>query len=149
MFNFQIETIIVIAVITRSGKTLPKFKVFSHMALNPHVAGKSFPICCIALGSNVTGNIIPDNIIDGRKTSCVAIPIFEALLKNNPNTIPTLRLAMRSRKSDMKYAVKLPGIGASNNNGALKNMIMLIINRCIITEIKLLIAIVHNGMCPT
>ena len=103
----------------------------------------------IALGSNVTGNIIPDNIIDGRKTSCVAIPIFEALLKNNPNTIPTLRLAMRSRKSDMKYAVKLPGIGASNNNGALKNMIMLIINRCIITEIKLLIAIVHNGMCPT
>ena len=72
----------------------------AHMASNPQVAGKTFPAVCRASGSMVTGNMIPDMIMDGIKISCVAMPTLDELLLYRPNTMPTLRLTtMSSSKS--------------------------------------------------
>ena len=49
------------------------------MASNPQVAGKTFPAVCRASGSMVTGNMIPDMIMDGIKISCVAMPTLDEL----------------------------------------------------------------------
>ena len=90
------------------------------------MAGKILPITCNTLGSIATGNIIPDNMIDGKKTSCVRHSHFRlALLKNTPKTIPILKLTMINKITPNKYIKIFSGICALKIIGALIKIIKL------------------------
>lgn len=54
--------------IKSSGKRLSNLKAFSASSLYPHVAGNSFPIVSNVFGSSSIGNIIPESMVDGKKT---------------------------------------------------------------------------------
>ena len=119
------------------------------MASNPQVAGKTFPAVCRASGSMVTGNMIPDMIMDGIKISCVAMPTLDELLLYRPNTMPTLRLTTMSSSKSKKYAVRSAGTFASKKAGAVKKMTRLMANICTRLDKKLPAARVQRGMLPT
>lgn len=59
-----------------SGKRLSNLKTFSVISLYPHEAGKSFPIVSNVFGSNSTGNIIPESMVDGKKIIIENIEVF-------------------------------------------------------------------------
>lgn len=54
--------------IKSSGKRLSNLKAFSASSLYPHVAENSFPIVSNVFGSSSIGNIIPESMVDGKKT---------------------------------------------------------------------------------
>ena len=54
----------------------PHLKPASSISLYPQEAGKMLPVISNAFGSRLTGNIIPDSMMDGRNTSCDVIVSF-------------------------------------------------------------------------
>lgn len=115
--------------IKSSGKRLSNLKAFSASSLYPHVAGNSFPIVSNVFGSSSIGNIIPESMVDGKKTiienievfawSFTAKPIMLAIL--NDTAIKTARL--------MKYIPGFFDISALKASGAAIYKIMLMRNK--------------------
>ena len=79
--------------INRNGKRLSNVKTLSVISSYPHEAGNSFPVVSNAFGSSSTGNIIPESMVDGKKTiieNIDARPIILAILSDT--AIKTARL---------------------------------------------------------
>ena len=75
-----------------SGKRLSTLKTFSAISLYPHVAGNSFPIVSNVFGSSSTGNIIPESMIDGKKTIIENIEVFAWSFTAKPIMLAILSL---------------------------------------------------------
>ena len=66
-----------------------KFMSSWHNKVYPHVAGNSFPIVSSKSGRKDAGNMIPDNIIEGRKTIWLNMVSFAWFFIARPNTQET------------------------------------------------------------
>jgi hypothetical protein len=119
------------------------------ITFNPQVAGNILPAFINMFGNILTGNIIPDNISDGRNNSCDIIVSFDVVFIYTPSTVPSDNDTNRNDASDMKYITKLVGTVAPNIIGAAKNIIILTINRCMNADIKLITAPSQSGIFPT
>ena len=119
------------------------------ITFNPQVAGNKLPALTNMFGNIFTGNIIPDNISDGKNNSWDIIVSFDVVFIYTPSTVPSDNDTVKNDASDMKYTTKFVGTFASNIIGAVKNIIILTINRCMNADIKLLTAPNQRGIFPT
>jgi len=135
--------------IISNGKNNSTVNVLLVITFNPQVAGNILPTLTSMSGSIFTGNIIPDNISDGRNNSCDIIVSFDVVFIYIPSTVPSDNDTRRNDFSDMKYTNKFSGTFASNIIGAAKNIIILTINRCMNADIKLITAPSQSGIFHT
>ena len=117
------------AKIKNSGKRLSNLNTLSAISLYPHVAGNNFPTVSNAFGSSSVGNIIPESMIDGKKTIIENIEVFAWSFTARP-----IMLAMPSDTAIkiarlMKCLPGFSGISASKASGAAIYKIMLIMNK--------------------
>ena len=75
--------------ITNKGQRLCQVKVFSVINAYPQEAGNSFPAILNALGSKSAGNIIPDNMVDGRKIRMDNIDVLAISFTAKPMMLAT------------------------------------------------------------
>ena len=73
--------------IMNKGQRLCQAKIFSVINAYPQAAGNSFPATTNALGSKSIGNIIPDNIVDGRKIRIENIDVLAVSFTAKPITL--------------------------------------------------------------
>lgn len=121
--------------ITSIGNRFSSPKVPPVISLYPHEAGNAFPIVSSIWGSISAGNIIPESMIEGRKTIMENMEVFVWSFTARP-----IMLAMPSdtaikMEREAKYTPGFSGILASKARGAAIYRIMLIINRWINAEI--------------
>ena len=69
---------------------LSKQNPLSNINRYPQEAGKIPPMASRILGSKLIGNIIPESIIEGKKTNCAIIVSFAWFFTINPKTLPML-----------------------------------------------------------
>ena len=129
-----------------SGKNIFISKVLLIIIFIAWVAGNIFPIVSNAFGSKLVGNIIPDNINDGKKINWENIVIFEEFLTTSPSNVPIDKETIIKIINAKKYSGIFEGIGASKAIGAIKNIIKLTMNKFMKAEIKLLIAGIDKGI---
>lgn len=98
--------------IRSSGKRLWNFKAFSAISLYPHVAGNNFPIVSNTSGSSSIGNIIPESMIDGKKTIIENIEVFAGSFTARPIMLAILSDTAIKTARLMKYTLGLFGISA-------------------------------------
>ena len=130
----MMHTKIANARIAINGNRFSNRNVLSVISLYPHEAGKIFPTVSNAFGSSSVGNIIPESMIEGKKTiietieviawSFTAKPIMLARLSDTPMKIARV----------IKYRPGLSGILALKASGAAKYRITLIINELMYAE---------------
>ena len=104
--------------IKSSGKRLSNLKTFSVISLYPHVAGNSFPIVSNAFGSSSIGNIIPESMIDGKKTIIENIEVFAWSFTARPIILAILSDTAIKIARLMKYILGFSGISALKTSGA-------------------------------
>ena len=73
------------------GQSICREKVALVINSYPHVAGNSFPTAKSTLGSISFGNMIPENIMEGRKSRMENIDVFAVSFTPNPITLAILR----------------------------------------------------------
>ena len=98
--------------IRSSGKRHWNFKAFSAISLYPHVAGNNFPIVSNTSGSSSIGNIIPESMIDGKKTIIENIEVFAGSFTARPIMLAILSDTAIKTARLMKYTLGLFGISA-------------------------------------
>ena len=98
--------------IKSSGKRLSNLKAFSASSLYPHVAGNSFPIVSNVFGSSSIGNIIPESMVDGKKTIIENIEVFAWSFTAKPIMLAILRDTTIKTARLIKYLPGFSGISA-------------------------------------
>lgn len=101
--NRILHTIAAKTKIKSSGKRFSALKRFSAISLYPHVAGNSFPVVLNAFGSSSIGNIIPENMIDGKKTIIENIEVFAGSFTAMPIMLAILSDTAIKMARLMKY----------------------------------------------
>ena len=89
--------------ITISGQRVCPVNVLSSINRYPHAAGNSFPAISNGLGSRSTGNIIPDSIMDGRKSRIENMDVFAVSFTAKP-----IMLAILSDTGDQDKSIPPP-----------------------------------------
>lgn len=138
--------IIIITKIRINGKNIIISKVLLVIIFIAWVVGNIFPIVSNAFGSKLIGNIIPDNINDGKKINWENIVIFEEFFTTSPSNVPIDKETIIKIINAKKYSGIFEGIGASKAIGAIKKIIKLTMNKFMKAEIKLLIAGIDKGI---
>ena len=103
---------------TDKGQSVCKEKAQSLINLYPHDAGKSFPAIANACGSISTGNIIPDSMVDGRKSRIEIMDVFALSFTASPIVLATLSETAIRTTSPPKYVPGRSGSFASKRMGA-------------------------------
>ena len=105
--------------ITISGQRVCTVKVLSIISRYPHAAGNSFPAISNGLGSRSTGNIIPDSIMDGRKSRMENMDVFAVSFTAKPIMLAIPRDAAIRIINPPQYVSGCSGIFASKAIGAI------------------------------
>lgn len=72
------------------------------IVLKAHAAGNNLPTYSSAFGNISIGNIIPDNMMDGRKTICEIMVSFDIFFITSPKTHPILSVVAINTARDTK-----------------------------------------------
>ena len=115
--------------INRNGKRLSNVKTLSVISSYPHEAGNSFPVVSNAFGSSSTGNIIPESMVDGKKTIIENIDVFAWSFTARPMILAIHRETAIKTARLMKYIPGFLGISALKTSGVAIYKIMLIRNK--------------------
>ena len=115
--------------IKSNGKRLINFKVPSVNNLNPHEAGNIFPIVSNTFGSSLIGNIIPESMVEGKKTIIENIEVFAWSFTASPIILAILSDTAIKTARLKKYIPGFFGISALKISGAAIYKIMLIMER--------------------
>ena len=115
--------------ITANSIKFSSRNVLSAISLYPHEAGKIFPAISNAFGSISIGNIIPESMMDGKKTRIETIEVFAWSFTARPMMLAILSDTAIKIARLMKYIPGFSGISASKTSGAAIYKIMLIKNK--------------------
>ena len=105
--------------ITISGQRVCPVNVLSSINRYPHAAGNSFPAISNGLGSMSTGNIIPDSIMDGRKSRIENMDVFAVSFTAKPIMLAILRDTAIRIINPPQYVSGCSGIFTSKAIGAI------------------------------
>ena len=108
----------------------PRQNPLSNISRYPQKAGKIRPVVLRKPGSRLAGNIIPESIIEGKKTSCAIIVSFAWFFTTIPNMLPMPSDTIIYIASARKKNGSCTGRTASNSIGASSNIMAQLAIRC-------------------
>ena len=95
-----------------NGNKFPNRKALSDKSLYPHAAGNNFPVVSNTFGSSSIGNIIPESMVDGRKTIIENIGVFAWSFIAKPIMLATPSDTAIKMARPAKYIPEFSGISA-------------------------------------
>ena len=134
--------------ITKTSSRYHRFRnciPLSISRLNPHVDGKSWPAFSSGSGSIDAGNIMPDNIIEGKNNICCTMVSFDWLLTARPKIHAMLSEVEIYKMRPVKKFKIFDGKAASNIMGAIIIIIQHIMIICSSADMNIDARGMYNG----